>query len=439
MAPAEKATDPHADIAQDLNTLAENLCGNQTMAKQQLVLTRGEAAYYVWRQAVGSETRRQDIARKHSCIPWLLQLLQGTDEFTQHVSVGCLQFLANSEDLRELIISRGYGDKNIVSMVKLLEGDHDRTKVRTAALLYQLCQVPQIAILLKDYLHPIVAMLHPDPNRWAGMEDARAFAAGVLRCFSHCDYNAEITATLPEGISMKALLVQEGCVEPLVTLMMTGNAMAQTESVSLLAVLCEEEGVPLEILELGALPTLVDLVQAGQEEARAHAAGVLMLAAVEPEYMEQVTIAGAIPPLVRLLSPPGGAGGGGKKAKGKKKAALPPAVELGIQNAAGALRHLTFYDPSVRMIVEAGGIKPLVSLLDSRNVQTFQHATGVLYAIALDAENFEALVAAKAPPYLTRPLHQRWLVNKSLAKGAVPEEAAAPTIGGRALPLNNAL
>ena len=73
--------------------------------------------------------------------------------------------------------------------------------------------------------------------------------------------------------------------------------------------------------------------------------------------MEQVTIAGAIPPLVRLLSPPGGAGGGGKKAKGKKKAALPPAVELGIQNAAGALRHLTFYDPSVRMIVEAGGIK----------------------------------------------------------------------------------
>ena len=48
-----------------------------------------------------------------------------------------------------------------------------------------------------------------------------------------------------------------------------------------------------------------------------------------------------------------------------------------------------------------------MSLLDSRNVQTFQHATGVLYAIALDAENFEALVAAKAPPYLTRPLHQR--------------------------------
>ena len=79
-----------------------------------------------------------------------------------------------------------------------------------------------------------------------------------------------------------ALLVQEGCVEPLVTLMMTGNAMAQTESVSLLAVLCEEEGVPLEVLELGALPTLVDLVQAGQEEARAHAAGVLMLAAVRP-------------------------------------------------------------------------------------------------------------------------------------------------------------
>jgi hypothetical protein len=52
-------------------------------------------------------------------------------------------------------------------------------------------------------------------------------------------------------------------------------------------------------------------------------------------------------------------------------------------------------------------MQPLVELLESRNVQTFQHATGVLYAIALDAENFEALVAAKAPAYLTRPLHQR--------------------------------
>jgi hypothetical protein len=49
---------------------------------------------------------------------------------------------------------------------------------------------------------------------------------------------------------------------------------------------------------------------------------------------------------------------GGKKAKGgKKKAALPPAVELGVQNAAGALRHLSFYDPSIRMIVDAGAIK----------------------------------------------------------------------------------
>ena len=36
MAPAEKATDPHADIAQDLNTLAENLCGNQTVREPRL-------------------------------------------------------------------------------------------------------------------------------------------------------------------------------------------------------------------------------------------------------------------------------------------------------------------------------------------------------------------------------------------------------------------
>jgi hypothetical protein len=38
--------------------------------------------------------------------------------------------------------------------------------------------------------------------------------------------------------AVAALLIQEGCLRPLVTLMMTGNVMAQTESVSLLAVLC---------------------------------------------------------------------------------------------------------------------------------------------------------------------------------------------------------
>lgn len=40
MAPAEKATDPHADIAQDLNTLAENLCGNQTVRARESALAR---------------------------------------------------------------------------------------------------------------------------------------------------------------------------------------------------------------------------------------------------------------------------------------------------------------------------------------------------------------------------------------------------------------
>ena len=51
-------------------------------------------------------------------------------------------------------------------------------------------------------------------------------------------------------------------------------------------------------------------------------------------------------------------------------------------------------------------------------MQIFQNATGVLYNIALDGQYYEELVACRAPAYLTRPLHHRWLINKSL--GAVP-------------------
>eukprot|EP00241_Pyramimonas_parkeae_P001848 CAMPEP_0114253164 /NCGR_PEP_ID=MMETSP0058-20121206/16240_1 /TAXON_ID=36894 /ORGANISM="Pyramimonas parkeae, CCMP726" /LENGTH=429 /DNA_ID=CAMNT_0001367179 /DNA_START=240 /DNA_END=1526 /DNA_ORIENTATION=+ len=398
------------EVQNNLAVLAENLCGNQAMAKTQLILTRGEAAYYVWRQAITGDDKRQEIARKFACIPWLLQLISGTDNFTKHSAIGCLQFLAHSEDLRELIIQRGYGDKALGNVVKMLEGDHDRTRVRAAALLYQVCQVADIVFMLKDYLRVVVHLLQPQPHKWAGGEDARAFAAGILRCFAHCDYNDDFKNSLPEGQTMKGALVAEGVVKPLVELMMTGNTMAQTESVSLLAVLSEEEGVALEILEMGGLPTLVRLLEKGQDEARAHAAGVILLIAVEPEYMDMIAQAGAIAPLVNLLSPPDDRGLQlVKKTKTKRKgAALPPAIELGMQNAAGALRHLSFHDPCIKPIVEAKAIQPLVKLLDSRNVQTFQHATGVLYNIALDAQHYEELVAAKAPEYLTRPLHQRW-------------------------------
>eukprot|EP00240_Pyramimonas_obovata_P013639 CAMPEP_0118949664 /NCGR_PEP_ID=MMETSP1169-20130426/50053_1 /TAXON_ID=36882 /ORGANISM="Pyramimonas obovata, Strain CCMP722" /LENGTH=231 /DNA_ID=CAMNT_0006896353 /DNA_START=188 /DNA_END=879 /DNA_ORIENTATION=- len=211
------------DISNNLNLLAENLCGNQSLAKQQLTLTRGEAAYYVWRHAISSEGKRQEIAKKFTCIPYLLQLVGGGDTFSQHVAIGCLQFLAHSEDLRELIITRGYGDKSLGNVVKLLEGDHDRTKVRSAALLYQVCQVPEIAVLMRDYLPAIISCLEPTESQWAGSEDTRAFAAGILRSFSHCDFSPELVNLLPEGTNVRAQLLEEGALPPILNLMITGN------------------------------------------------------------------------------------------------------------------------------------------------------------------------------------------------------------------------
>lgn len=75
--------------------------------------------------------------------------------------------------------------------------------------------------------------------------------------------------------------------------------------------------------------------------------------------MDMIAQAGAIAPLVNLLSPPDDRGLQlVKKTKTKRKgAALPPAIELGMQNAAGALRHLSFHDPCIKPIVEAKAIQ----------------------------------------------------------------------------------
>mmetsp|Transcript_20281 Transcript_20281/g.44396 ORF Transcript_20281/g.44396 Transcript_20281/m.44396 type:complete len:159 (-) Transcript_20281:282-758(-) len=135
--------------------------------------------------------------------------------------------------------------------------------------------------------------------------------------------------------------------------------------------------------------------------------------------MEQVAACGVIPPLVFLLTPPQKSEGatskkGKAKPKKKKGAALPPVVDLAIQNAAGALHHLSFLESTIRLMVEARAIHPLVGLLESRNLETFRHATGVLYNIALDPDNYQELVDCRAPAYLTRPLHNRWLISKKM-------------------------
>ncbi|KAK3251792.1 hypothetical protein CYMTET_38881 [Cymbomonas tetramitiformis] len=417
--------DANDDLAENVSLLVDNLIGNQTLAKQQLTLTRPEAGYYIWRHCIISEPKRQEIA-KGGAIPWMFHLVKEEDnQFGNLVGVGCLQFLASSEEVKPLVLGEGpTAGKNLASLIALLGREHDRTRLRVASLLYSLAQQPEVAFRLRDFVPDLLPCLGMTEHKWADTEEMRALITGCLRCLAAVEFIPETTSFRAEDAAViRDNMVSGGVIPPIVHVLKTGISQGQMEAVGTLALLLEQDGVPAMLMQLDAVPQLVKLCADHHEETRAHAAACLMLLAVEPEYISRIRDAGAIPPLINLLVPPAAPAGATKKKKNKKKAPpLPPAIDLAIQNASGALMHLTYDDKGATLIADADAIPLLVPLLDSKNIITFQNSTGALYNIAMDPSNYEKLVAAKAPKYLQQPLHARWLTVNRNTTEEVEEE-----------------
>ena len=81
--------------------------------------------------------------------------------------------------------------------------------------------------------------------------------------------------------------------------------------------------------------------------------------------MEKIVEGGAIAPLCTLLKSVGELGA---KRGRKKNVQLDPTTELAFENATGAMRHLSFHDPSIAQLA-AGGVIPVRTRIAAASVR----------------------------------------------------------------------
>ena len=171
-----------------------------------------------------------------------------------------------------------------------------------------------------------------------------------------------------------------------------------------------EPGAAEAIVGLGAVPHLVRLLESPLDRSRAKAAKCLMWLAYSEAMSAEIFAEGAVPPLCAMLRPQVPVDPGKKKKKKKKKDALPPMLQEGVLYACGALRHVTFSAPARRPVIDAGVLPVFVEHLKSKDLDIFQHVTGILYNLSLEKSLRPFLEMFKTPGYLTNSLHERLLL-----------------------------
>ena len=239
----------------------------------------------------------------------------------------------------------------------------------------------QAVIVQEGGIAPLVSLLTSTDA------DSRAAAAGALW---------SLARGLPES---QVAVADAGAIKPLVALLQDPDSRQQLAAAGAISGLAA--GNPFNqdaVTDSDAIPSLVALLSYAQnKEVQGHAANALAeLSRDHAENQSAVAAAGAIIPLISLL---------------KVIVDATPSNEM----AAGALwslsaRHL----PNQVAIAEAGGIQPLVDLLGTGNDQARKQAAGALASLALDNHENELTVS----DFVMR------LLESSVGPGAMPGLAA---------------
>ena len=195
----------------------------------------------------------------------------------------------------------------------------------------------------------------------SGTSKAQASAAGALHALGH---------QKPE---IQAAIVEAGAVVPLVKLLKSGGSKAQEAAASALASLDGDVSHQKPVIASGCIPPLVAMLNNSSAAAQAFASQALGNAAAYDAIEGQAAIvkAGAVPRLLQLL--------------GVGKAQTP---------AAGAIAKLCERNRTIQLrVAEAGGIAPLLSLLNCRNKDAQVAAAAALAEVARDNEDTQAAIS----------------------------------------------
>lgn len=434
------------------------------------ITTPAAAAFALFALATRGESKRGDIAT--TALPNLLQVVdKPPDADARHAALGCIYTLATSPEGAENYVEQLTLPKFVDSLGKILTGTHDRSKMFAAAILRSMSTNAERASRLTGQVMPLVTIIMQKEPGWAGLAATRAHAAHALANIVQLKPPASpaLPGSLPppspgksgsapageDGAAAdaaagggaaarasqlaaaasdpRALVMVSGAVNSLVYLIRTGSQEEQRGAALVLAALCAESGILLELAsDRETIAVFVDALVGAGEAVAAGMSGVLASLVTEEAYWKEMIRAGIIPQIAKILNPgpdpleaaaagiaaaEDGPGGGteGKEKKGKKdkkgkKAKGPqfsPEQETCMRNAAIILQKLTLA-PELRVhIAESGAVKPLCEMLDGGlGVEAFRCAAAALTNLGADQVCVPFMVAADAPAYVITPVRK---------------------------------
>ena len=188
-----------------------------------------------------------------------------------------------------------------------------------------------------------------------------------MSCSSHaalpCAQAAATIAAIDANVDHQKVLIDAGVIPPLVAMLKGGSAAAQASAARGLANAAAYDKVHGQnaIASAGAVPILLNLLESGKAQMPA-AHALANLAKNNSEIQVDITSAGGIAPLLSLLN------GRNTDAQVQAAAALSELARDNIDTQAA--------------VAKAGGIGPLLSLVTSRNPAAQAHGMGALAQLA---------------------------------------------------------
>ncbi|OAY32649.1 U-box domain-containing protein 3 isoform X1 [Manihot esculenta] len=222
---------------------------------------------------------------------------------------------------------------------------------------------------------------------------------------------AELRLLAKNKMENRIIIGQCGAIAPLLSLLYSEVKLTQEHAVTALLNLSISEEIKTMIAEAGAIEPLIHVLKSGNDGAKENSAATLFSLSVLEEYKEKIGRSGAVKALVDLLA--------SGTLRGKKDAAtalfnlsilhenkarivqaravkylvklMDPATGMA-DKAVALLANLSTIGEGRLAIVRAGGIPPLVEIVESGSLRGKENAASALLQLCLNSPKFCSIV-----------------------------------------------
>jgi hypothetical protein len=310
-------------------------------------------------------TENQLALARVGAIEPLAVLLGSETEASQLYAQGALLNMAMAQENRTAVVK---------PLVELLEVRNAAAQMKAAESLSMLASrsAENRVVVAQAGAIPALVRLLGDGNNVSTSQIRAAAALGDLARAGEC----------------KQEIVAAGGVEPLVKMLLSPNIEAQTRATIAVCQLAASNTSQQLIADADGIPHLVGLLSSSNATAAANAAGALWHLESLASTKGVIVAVGGIPALVDLLC-----------------RSVESDSSEGLDAIAALLSDLARERGSTKAsIVQNGGIKPLVKLLEKGSAMAQKHASCAIWGLTSEPPYQKAVIRADAVPGLTKVL-----------------------------------